>query len=428
MNPVEFASLRAAALNTMGEAYVARALVQDVDSSNYDRGLTDAAFEAYLATGDVVGMCPVARLKGSLREDPQWELTRYICLAFGGEGRDATRELDRALSREIAPRIDVLLAQRYAGAAWQGERAVTIEWDEAERITPWRYSIASALGLEVPGSLMNGTGGWYQRFAALSPALPLAERAAGADRAGREGILSSRAMVDLYAQIFADDGVEGEAQERAIALREAYVAAVPSERLAAMRELWGSEGDYGRLVLTAYAAARISPSDELAGDAHLLIASMLAAGLDRNALRWANVVDEGSQGWALLALARESGDADSGGVDSFIDDDASSEKRKSQFLVAGLAGLGRISAGSANSFADRLDLNLARDSNWSRLIAKAAQVNNPALVVMLAGLGMQGSSWEKMTARHLYLIVRSLDQVGLSAEARMIAAEAVARG
>jgi hypothetical protein len=40
---------------------------------------------------------------------------------------------------------------------------------------------------------------------------------------------------------------------------------------------------------------------------------------------------------------------------------------------------------------------------------------------------MQGSSWEKMTPRYLYNIVSALRQVGLEAEARMIAAEAVAR-
>ncbi len=36
MDPVEFAALRAQVLNTMGEGYPARALVQDVDSSNYN--------------------------------------------------------------------------------------------------------------------------------------------------------------------------------------------------------------------------------------------------------------------------------------------------------------------------------------------------------------------------------------------------------
>ena len=57
-----------------------------------------------------------------------------------------------------------------------------------------------------------------------------------------------------------------------------------------------------------------------------------------------------------------------------------------------------------------------------------AELNNPALVALLAGVGMQGSGWDRMTARHLYHIVRALDRVGLNAEARMIAAEAVARG
>jgi hypothetical protein len=61
-------------------------------------------------------------------------------------------------------------------------------------------------------------------------------------------------------------------------------------------------------------------------------------------------------------------------------------------------------------------------------MAQAGEYGNPALVALLAGLGMQGDGWERMTPRHLYHIVRSLDRAGLSAEARMIAAEAVARG
>jgi hypothetical protein len=46
---------------------------------------------------------------------------------------------------------------------------------------------------------------------------------------------------------------------------------------------------------------------------------------------------------------------------------------------------------------------------------------------MLAGYGMQGASWRRMTPMHLYHIISALRQVGLEAEARMIAAEAVAR-
>jgi hypothetical protein len=157
---------------------------------------------------------------------------------------------------------------------------------------------------------------------------------------------------------------------------------------------------------------------------------MLAAGLDRNALRWGAVVPEGGLAWALLALAQPQRDAQvgSGAVNSFVDDDDSDEQRKAKFLVAGLAGLGRIDSGATSSLSSQLGLKLDRESPWSRKIDRAAELNNPALVALLAGLGMQGSGWDKMTARHLYHIVRALDRVGLNAEARMIAAEAVARG
>jgi len=40
---------------------------------------------------------------------------------------------------------------------------------------------------------------------------------------------------------------------------------------------------------------------------------------------------------------------------------------------------------------------------------------------------MQGDSWDRMTPLHLFHIVSSLNRVGLNAEARMIAAEAIAR-
>lgn len=431
MDPVQFAALRAALLNRMGESAAARALVQDVDSANYNAGLAAAAFNAYLATGDILGICPVAQLKSDLHEDdPQWRMSRSICDAFDGDARSATRELNRALSRGIAPRIDVLLAQRYAGAAGEGRRSVTIEWDGVEEITPWRLALSRALGVEVPEELRSGMSNALLRNDALYPAAPIPQRVAAADHAARSGVLSSAAMVDLYSQLWSDPEIEDGAKAEAGRLREAYVARSAQERLDAIRALWGSsEPEYGRMVLTAYAAARIPVNEEFADDAAPLIASMLTAGLDRNAMRWSEVVPSGSEGWALLALARPGQASVSGGaVDNFVDEDSSTEQRKSRFLVAGLAGLGRLDSGDVNGFSDRLGIDLDRATKWSRAIDLAAQHRNPALVSLLAGLGMQGSGWDKMTARHLFHIVRALDRVGLNAEARMIAAEAVARG
>jgi hypothetical protein len=241
-------------------------------------------------------------------------------------------------------------------------------------------------------------------------------------------------MVDLYGQIYAQDDITGDWPRRAEQLRNAYIAQQPRDRLAAIRQLWDDAADpgarYSRQVLTAYAAARLPVEGEFAKDAPDLIASMLSAGLDQNALRWSSQAEVGSQAWALLALAAP-GRADQvamGGLNNFHGNDRTDNHRKSRFLLAGLAGLGRVDDAVTREFADKLAINLTRQTRWTRLIDAAADANNPALVVLLAGVGMQGDGWDKMTSVHLYHIVSALNRVGLGGEARMIAAEAVARG
>ena len=156
---------------------------------------------------------------------------------------------------------------------------------------------------------------------------------------------------------------------------------------------------------------------------------MLSAGLDANALKWGPVVPNGSEGWALLALAQPNrpGEVSRDQIDAYRNNDESEEQRKTQFLVAGLAGLGRVSQQAAGDIAKDMGFPLDAPTRWTQMIDQAASVNNQALVALLAGAGMQGSGWDKMTARHLYHIVSALNRVGLAAEARMIAAEAVAR-
>ncbi len=440
MDPIEFAALRVGVLNRIGEYAVARAVVQDIDSANWSPALTQEALTAYLASGDITGACPAVRLQGSLRGDGEWQMWQAICSAYAGEAALAASQLDRALFRGVAPRIDVLLARRLAGAAGRGQRAVQIEWEGVDDLNPWRFGLATALGEPLPEGLLDSAmtaqgGAYYARSGALLPMLPAAQRAPFAGRAAREGVMSADAMVDLYAEAYADPGAAEDVQDRAAALREAYLAADPAARIAAMERLWaagaqlGGGDGYGARVLTAYAAARIPVNEAHADAAAELIAAMLAAGLDANAARWSAVVEDGSLGWGLLAVAAPGGGIiGQGAVDSFVGNDDSEGSRKSAFLVAGLAGLGRLSEADASALASDLDVDLARQTRWSRAIARASEVGNPALVVFLAGLGMQGSSWQQMTPLHLYHITAALTRVGMQAEARMIAAEAVARG
>lgn len=433
IGPADFVAMRGALLLRMGEGEAARALAQDVDAANYSPALTQTALDSYLATADLTGLCPVVSTQGPTRKDPQWQVLRSICSAFSGEGTAAMAQLDRQTYSGVLPRIDMLLAQKYAGAAGKGRRAVTIDWAEVKEITPLRYALALGTGLTPPDALLKDAGPQYAAITATAPMAGLTARAAAADRAGQAGILSSAAMIDLYGQIFAADDITGEWADRASLLRDAYVADTPEARLAAIKQLWDGAGDphqrYSRQVLTAYSAARLPPLSGLSADAGPLIAAMLTAGLDTNALRWAGVVEQGSEGWALLALAdpRGSVPVSASAIEDFHGDDASENSRKSAFLLAGLAGLGRVDDAQARQLAGKLEIDLAGQTRWTRLIDRAAEVDNQGLVCLLVGLGMQGDSWQRMTPRYLYHIVSALNRVGLTAEARMIAAEAVAR-
>ena len=434
MNAADFAAGRAALLVRMGEGEAARDVVQDVDASNYTPALTQAAMDAYAFTADITGICPVTAVVGTARKDADWRALRAICASFQGDGASGLAQLDHLIGRDGWPKIDVLLAQRYAGSAGKARRAVTIEWDSVTDMNPWRYALAIAVGLTPPAALTKDLPKRYAYVAATAPMLGLEARAAGSDRAGAAGILSSAAMVDLYSQIYAQDDINGDWAKAADTLRSAYIAGQPADRLTAIRALWDGGADeearYSRQVLTAYAAARLPVLSDYAAQAPDLIASMLAAGLDENALRWSGLAETGSLGWGQLAVASAGRSAPVAGsaLSSFYGGDTSNGYRKSRFLLAGLAGLGRVDANVAGSFAGKLKVELDRQTKWSLLIDQAAQVNNRELVVLLAGLGMQGSGWDKMTSFNLYHIVSALNHVGLGAEARMIAAEAVARG
>lgn len=439
LNGADWAAMRAQLLLRMGEADAARALVQSVDSGNFTRNLEDAAMASFTAAADPVGLCPITALTAAGRTGWEWELSRAICSAFSEEGSTAMAQLDRAMRRGTGSKIDILLAQKFAGAATNARRAVKIEWEGVEQLTPWNVGMSFATGIEPPAALRDKAGATYSLLAARAPMLPLASRAAVADVAAARGVLSSRAMVDLYSQIYAARAASGEEASgdewagRAETLRTAYVADAQADRLDAIRALWGDGRDpdlaFAGLVLTAYAAGRVVPAETLSDSAAPLIASMLTAGLDRNALKWAPFCPVGSEAWGLLVLANpgRSNRVGAEGLNAFVDDDDSEDSLRSRFLLAGLKGLERVDDVAARDLAGKLEIDFARQTRWTRAIEGAASSNNPALVALLAGFGMQGDRWDRMTPLHLYHIVSALHRVGLDAEARMIAAEAVSR-
>jgi hypothetical protein len=133
----------------------------------------------------------------------------------------------------------------------------------------------------------------------------------------------------------------------------------------------------------------------------------------------------GDEAWALLALSSPRANVDSGRVGTFADNDDSPGDIRSRMLVAALAGLGRLAG--AEGLAEDMNINLARQNRWTRLLERAVERGQQGTVVLLAAAGMQTGGWAGVPPEHLYRIVSALRRVGLDYEARMIAAEALAR-
>ena len=114
---------------------------------------------------------------------------------------------------------------------------------------------------------------------------------------------------------------------------------------------------------------------------------MLSAGLEGPALRWQSDVSRGSNGWGMLALAETGGMISRGDVDTYRSRATDISGVKVKMLVAGLAGLGRLSARDTSSLANGLSINFASSNSWTRAIHRAAEQRQPATVMLLAAVG-----------------------------------------
>jgi hypothetical protein len=376
-------------------------------------------------------LCSLADQGAKVAGERAWLLAPGICAGLAGLPAKATPALNTAERAGVARGIDMLLAKKVAGTGSRGRQAITIEWDSVTQLTAFRYGLATATGTEIPDSLLKTVAPHVQSWRAQSPFLDTRSRIAPAEYAAARGVLSNAALVDLYGALDAEDDQSLAEVGVARDLRTAYAGATRAERMTALRGLWDepktADGRFARLILTARAVARL-PLDTVDADVDRIVASMLSAGLDSFAQRWSSRAARGSDAWAMLALS----DADSRGGYSLGDvrgysgkNDSSGLKRRMFF--AGMAGLGRISAGDIESGASSLDVPIGAQNGWTRAIDRAARQNQPGLVLLLAAIGMQTSDWRGVPPEVLYRTVASLRAVGLTGEARMIAAEAIAR-
>ena len=430
VNGADFAAERAWLLLRMGESVSARGVVQSVDGIDYTPKLYEMAMQTALATGDPAGLCPVAEGGATLRRERAWVLAQAMCAGLSGEPRKAQALITAARNGGLAKGIDLLLAQKVAGSGASGQQAVTIEWDSVDRLTAWRYGLATATGVEIPATLLAMVSPHVQGWRALSPALTARQRAGAAEQAAVHGVFSGAALVDLYGAIEAED--DSSTAETGVArdLRSAYTAGDFPGRLAALKGLWDGaqtpDARFARLILTARAAARI-PAGTEGADPDRLVAAMLTAGIDRGAMRWRSSVPVGGDAWAMLALANPDPARSSWSEVGRYKSANDANGLKQRLFFAGMAGLGRLPVDDIERGARSLDIVIGSENAWTRAIAGAAQRREPGTVLLLAAIGMQTPQWRGVPPEALFHIVTALRTVGLEAEARMIAAEALAR-
>jgi hypothetical protein len=332
--------------------------------------------------------------------------------------------------------VDLALTEKVVGAGANG-RAATIEWDPVDSLTAWRFGLAAGTGAIAPDRLINAAPLQLRAFEARAPLLSPQQRLPSALVAAGLGVFSSQTLVDLYSAIYDATDPSDLPNTDAWQLRQAFVAKDSAARVDAIRKLLGTgksgyEKEAAR-ALAARAATMVEPDPKLGKDAPELISAMLAGGYDQAAARWIPVIarmdDEANDRcWAMLALSAPNvTDVGTGRINSFIKRDNSRDHLRSALLVAGLAGLGRISTDTANSLNQRYGLGLGHVTSWTKIIDAAAARGQGATVLVLTGTGFQTPSFEHIPAAHLYHSVGALNRTGQGFIARMIAAEALSR-
>jgi hypothetical protein len=121
------------------------------------------------------------------------------------------------------------------------------------------------------------------------------------------------------------------------------------------------------------------------------------------------------------------GSVSAGQIKDFGSASARDGELRARMLFAGLAGLGRVPNGDVQSMAESFSVPIARRTKWGDALDEAVRLRSPGAVAVLCAVGLQARRWSDVPPEHLYRVVSALRHVGLEAEARMIAAEAISR-
>lgn len=442
--PGNFIAERAHLLLRMGEVEGAKALVDRAPLTGYTKRLFEVAPQAHLAAGDVASLCPLTQTGISISGDPLWPLMSAVCAALQGDDAGAALILDRERENRSAQPFEIRLADRVAAAISGSNRAVSVNWPEAARLTTFRLGMASVSGVDVPRQRLENANPAVKGWVVRNPNLPLATRLHAARTAVVTGALSSREMVNLLSLQAVSLDPTALAALPVGELRQAYAAPTHEARITALRNLWAEgktrEDRLAYQLASAHAAAQVPVKAAYLDAAPALARAMLLAGDVDGALAWYKLARAEAKGgnaragrplmalWPLVATAEAHGRVPRSGAlfalwaKNWLDGDSDVVDRQQQLAGAALLGLGLL---------DHTDLPSAAvpeaiDNAFTRQLQAVIARRRKGEAIVLASLGL-GRDAATVKPAYVRQALQALCAVGLRREAGLIAAELLIR-
>ncbi len=430
-DPVKFLNARAHLLLRMGEVEAAKILLSTLPQAAFTRQSYAVAAQAHMAAIDLPSACPLATRAIVFSPDAQWPLISGVCSALQGDDGGAALGLDIARQEGKVNRFDLMLAEQMVTALAGGGRGGEIAWPEKGKFTSYRVGGVYSSGQRFPRKALLSAPVVVQNWLARSGAIDSDTRWALAWTATARGVMSAAEFSSLWA-------ARGSAMDdRARAYRpeglyqRAFAAPKFSERQKAFRQLLAlgkSEASRAAMwsLLAAPAAAYPARADQ-AAFAPEAVRAMIMGGRPRDARAWwmplANSKSHDMlKVWALLLAA--TGDkalpVSQDLADDWADAQSGDDKaRRIEITFAALQGLGydlKAPLGKNPSEPD--------DTVLFQKLSDAVKRGARGEVVLLSHMAL-GQNWANTDVATLFAVLRAYRAVGLGAEARMIAAEAM---
>lgn len=453
---VSLLALRIERLAAMGEGAAMNHLLRAAPPDLDDAILSRARLDAMLLTADHVGACAQARDLVRRDDAPYWEKVLIFCHALAGQ-HDAAA-LGVALLRERG--IDDDPAFELQLRALSGEP--DIELSSLRNPTALHVAMLREARVPVPEDAVATAGPAIARAIALTASAPLELRIRAAERAEAVGALPTETLAELYASVplstedlaspLSRAAAESGPMARALlyqAVRIQVIAAARAEVLRAFWRLGRERGGWDGYATAARVALdtllTLTPSPELAWIAGDAARALFAAGRPGAARAWleraeaqagasADAAAAVATLWPIARIADGGGDlpwdatriADWWNAQDDVPEPA--RRQRAELLYGLLAALGDEVPTDAV-----LPLLEGPLTQWSETqvpamrqqIEAAAAAGRVGESVLLALVALAPSEFSQPDPVTVAAAVSAIRRVGLVAEARALALEAV---